>query len=414
MRTRPIAGAASQPITAGSDTLPGMRPAVARIDLDALRSNLAVARGLAGGRRVIAVVKADAYGHGAVPVARALLAAGCEELAVVSVEEGAALRDAGIAAPLLVLGGVLDREDAGEVLARHLVPALQDRSHLERLREALRGSPRPRPVPVQVEVDTGMRRLGVPEAEAAALLAEIAADPSFALAGVFTHLARADEADPAPSALQARALGRALAALREAGGSPGVVHVANSAGLLHLPELLRALPDQGAVRPGLLLYGVPPRPEVPELARRLRPVMTLAARVVRVAVLRPGEAVGYGGTFRAAQPTRLATLPVGYGDGLLRSLSNRGAVWIRGALHPLVGRVSMDSVTVDVGAHPVEVGDEAVLFGALPEGARSADRGGRLPVEEVAERGGTIAYELLVRIGPRVPRVFEPAIADRG
>ena len=385
-----------------------MRPVVARIDLDALRSNLAVARDLAGGRRVIAVVKADAYGHGAVPVARALLAAGCEELAVVSVEEAAALRDAGIAAPLLVLGGVLDREDAREVLARHLVPALQDRGHLERLRGALAEAPRPRPVPVQVEVDTGMRRLGAPESEARRLLAEIHGDPAFSLAGVFTHLARADEADPAPSAAQAGALARALAPLREAGLSPGSVHVASSAGLLHLPALLGALPEQGAVRPGLLLYGVCPRPDRPDVAGRLRPVMTLAARVVRVASLRPGDAVGYGATFRAARPTRIATLPVGYGDGLLRSLSNRGAVWIRGVRHPLVGRVSMDSITVEVGAHPVEVGDEAVLFGALPD-AGGDGPGGRLPVEEVAERAGTIAYELLVRIGPRVPRVLLPA-----
>lgn len=397
-----------------------MRPVVARIDLDALRSNLALARELAGGRRVVAVVKADAYGHGAVPAARALLAAGCEALAVVSVEEAAALRDAGIAAPLLVLGGVLDREDAREALARHLVPALQDRSHLERLREALGDLPRSRPVPVQVEVDTGMRRLGVPEAEAGRLLAEVAGDPAFSLAGVFTHLARADESDPAPSVAQAGSLARVLASLRDAaappgggGGaaSPGSVHVANSAGLLHLPELLRALPGQDAVRPGLLLYGVAPRPDVPELSRRLQPVMTLAARVVRVVRLRPGDAVGYGGTFRAQRPTRLATLPVGYGDGLLRSLSGRGEVFIRGALHPLVGRVSMDSITVDVGAHPVEVGDEAVLFGSLPGEKAVAGRAPRLAVEEVAERAGTIAYEVLVRIGPRVPRVFGSASA---
>ncbi len=391
-----------------------MRPVVARIDLDALRSNLAVARELAGGRRVVAVVKADAYGHGALSVARALLAAGCEELAVVSVEEAAALRDAGIAAPLLVLGGVLDREDAREVLARHLVPALQERAHLERLREALREAPRPRPVPVQVEIDTGMRRMGAAGPEAARLLAEVVGDPAFALAGVFTHLARADEADPAPSLAQAEQLARVLAPLRERGEQPGNVHIANSAGLLHLPALLRALPGQTAVRPGLLLYGVCPRPDVPELARRLRPVMTLAARVVRVVRLQPGEAVGYGGTYRAERPTRLATIPVGYGDGLLRSLSNRGAVWIRGALHPVAGRVSMDSTTVDVGAHPVEVGDEVVLFGALPERPGPGGSGSRLAVEEVAERAGTIPYELLVRIGPRVVRVFEPAAPSRG
>jgi len=371
------------------------RPTLAAIDLDAVRANFAEARRRAEGRMVIAVVKADAYGHGVMPVARTLCEAGCERLAVLSVEEGCELREAGFELPILVLGGV--HGDCELALERGLTPVLHHAGHLELVAKlARRRGERDGPLAVQVEVDTGMRRMGVPPEEAEALLVGVAEEPALWLEGVYTHLARADEPELAPTLEQLAAFRRVLAAARARGIAPPLVHCANSPGILVGRPLFEALPEANAVRPGLMLYGVLP---APHLEAELRPAMTLRTRVAHVRRLREGEAVGYAAFFRAQRPTRVATLPLGYADGVPVAASNRGSVMIGGRRHPIVGRVSMDFVTVDVGDAPVEIGDEAVLFGA---GAA-----GRLPVEEAAEAARTISYELLVRVGTRVPRVVE-------
>lgn len=370
----------------------GERPTQASIDLEALRANFAQARRLAAGRAVIAVVKADAYGHGAPAVSRALVAAGAERLAVALLSEAAQLRSAGVAVPLLVLGGVHDAAEAEDALALHAIPVVHHAGQLALLARA--AAERGVRVPVHVEIDTGMRRMGVPAAGAADFLARLAAEPAVALQGVFTHLARADEEDGDASLEQLAAFEAALAAARARGIEPGLVHVANSAALFGAERVRRALPPAGAVRPGLALYGVAPSPGC---SAPLRPVMTLSTRVVQVRRLAPGDAVGYGATHRAERAGWLATLAVGYGDGVPWSLGNRGQVLLRGRRVPIVGRVSMDFVTVDAGEGPVEIGDEAVLFGA--------GQGQRLPVEEVAAAAGTIPYEILVRVGARVPRV---------
>jgi len=368
------------------------RPTLAAVHLDAVRANFAEARRRAEGRIVIAVVKADAYGHGATAVARRLAEAGCEQLAVLTVEEGCELREAGLALPILVLGGV--HGDCELALERGLTLVLHHAGHLERVAKLARR--RGERVAVQVEVDTGMRRMGVPPDEAEALLAGVAAEPSLRLEGIYTHLARADEPELEPSLEQLAAFRRVLAAARARGIAPPLVHFANSPGLLVGRQLFEALPEANAVRPGLMLYGVLP---APHLEAELRPAMTLRTRVAHVRRLREGDAVGYAAVFRAQQPTRVATLPLGYADGVPIAASNRGSVMIDGRRHPIVGRVSMDFVTVDVGDAPVEIGDAAILFGA---GAA-----GRLPVEEAAEAARTISYELLVRVGTRVPRVVE-------
>jgi alanine racemase len=368
------------------------RPTVAAIDLGAVRANFAEARRRAEGRSVIAVVKADGYGHGATAVARTLLEAGCERLAVMSVEEGCELRETGLELPILVLGGV--HRDYELALERGLTPVLHHAGHLEPVAKLARR--RGERVSVQVEVDTGMRRMGVPPDEAEALLAGVAEEPALWLEGVYTHLARADEAELAPSLEQLAVFRRVLAAARARGIAPSLVHCANSPGILVGEPLFEALPEANAVRPGLMLYGVLP---APHLEARLRPAMTLRTRVAHLRRVRAGEAVGYAALFRAQQPTRVATLPLGYADGVPVAASNRGSVMIGGRRHPIVGRVSMDFVTVDVGDAPVAIGDEAILFGA---GAA-----GRLPVEEAAEAARTISYELLVRVGTRVPRVVE-------
>jgi alanine racemase len=366
------------------------RPTVATIHLGAIRANYAETCRRAAGRDVIAVVKADAYGHGAAPVARALVLAGCRRLAVATVDEGLELRGAGVAAPILVLGGVGDGAHAAARAG--LTPVVHHRGHVERLRKV--ASPEA-PIAVHVEVDTGMRRMGAPPEEAVELLAAVAAEPALALEGVYSHFARADERDPGPSLEQAALFHAVLAAARARGVSAAVVHCANSAGLFLGAALDAALPEANAVRPGLLLYGVPP---AAHLAPKLRPAMTLRTRVAHLRGARPGDAVGYSALWRAPRATRIATLPLGYADGVPVAATNRGFALIRGRRHAFAGRVSMDFVGVDVGDAPVEIGDEAILFGAAEQGT--------LPVEQAAAAAGTIGYELLVRVGARVRRVY--------
>jgi alanine racemase len=372
--------------------LEGERRARATIRLGALRANFAQARQRAGSREVIAVVKADAYGHGAVPVARALADAGCRWLAVLSVAEAALLRDAGLASSILVLGGVHDAAEAAAARALALTPVVHHPGQLELLARA--ASPGAAPLPVHVEVDTGMRRMGVPEGEVLALLEAASAAPALALEGVFTHLARADEKDLAPSLEQLARFRAVLEAARARGFDPACVHAANSAALL-ADGLAQALPEATAVRPGVLLYGAQPRADAPAA---LEPVLTLHTRVVQVRRIAAGEAVGYGAEYRARRPTRIATLAIGYADGVPVAASGRGCALVRGQRLPFAGRVSMDYVAVDCGDLPVEIGDQAILFGT--------GQGTRLPVEEAAAAADTIAYELLVRIGARVPREY--------
>jgi alanine racemase len=367
-------------------------PTRAIIHLKAIRANFALARKLAGAREVIAVVKADAYGHGAVPVARTLVAAGCRRLAVASGFEAAALREAGIDVSILVLAGV--PAEAEQALALGLTPVIHHPGHLAAAARAARASGRR--WPVQVEIDTGMRRMGVPPEQGAALIEAVAREPALELEGVFTHFARADEPDLAPSLEQLALFRAVLDEARARGVQPGLVHAAQSAGLLTGGRLDAALPEAGAVRIGLLLYGVRP---AAHLGEGLAPAMTLTARVLHVRQLRSGDAVGYAALWRAQRATRIATLALGYADGLPISASNRGHVWLRGRRLPLVGRVSMDYVAVDAGDTPVEIGDEAIVFGAGAAGG--------LPVEGAALAAQTLPYELLVRLGARVPRIYE-------
>jgi alanine racemase len=369
----------------------GERPTTATIDLQAIAANYNEARRLGCGRNVIAVVKADGYGHGAVPVARRLVSAGCAHLAVVTVAEAAELRAAAIDCAILVLGGVHDAAEAADVLELAVTPVIQHSGHIGLLSQAAREHRAP--LPVQIEVDTGMRRMGLAAEDAPALLERIARESALELEGVYTHLACADEEDLGPSLNQLRLFSEVLSAVRARGTDPGQVHVANSAGLLATSELAAAMPARvNAVRPGLMLYGVHPAAHLRDRAA-LAPAMTLRSRVSNVRHIRSGDAVGYGGAFRATRRGRIATVPIGYADGIPWSLGDRGSVLLRGSRAPIAGRISMDFVTLFVGDDPVEIGDPVVLFG---EG---------LPVEEVAETAGTIPYELLVGIGRRVPRV---------
>jgi len=343
----------------------------------------------------MAVVKADAYGHGATRVSQALADAGCRWFALASVAEGAELRDAGIRESILILGGVFDAAESEAAVGLDLTPAVFHPGQVALLAAAARD--RAQPLGVHVSVDTGMRRTGVSREDALALLEVVVDEPALHLGGVFSHLARADEPDLTPSLEQLRALAELLAQARERGLDPGLVHVAHSAGLLAGKPLIAALPEQTAARPGVMLYGVPP---AAHFDVELRPAMTLATQVVQLRSVKAGDPIGYGAEFRASRDTRIATLPIGYGDGVPVSAGGRGCVLIGGRRMPIAGRVSMDFITVDVGDAPIEIGAEAIVFGGAQGDAA-------LTVEEAAAAARTIPYELLVRVGRRVQRQYE-------
>jgi len=366
----------------------------ATIDRSALLANLAVARECAPGRAVIAVVKANAYGHGAVDLARVLVDAGVEQLAVVTPDEASELREGGLRVPILVLGGVPaeDPVAADRLADARATVVVHDAEGCERMAAA--AARRGTSVALQIEVETGMRRMGVPVQEALALASQIQETEELTLSGVFTHYASADALDPGSALEQTRAFQEVLQQLRAHDIDPGQVHAANSAALLS-PRLVDALPEARAVRPGLMLYGVSPCAAEARDHATLTPVMSLRAPVLRTHVLEAGEGVGYGATWRANSRTRVATLGLGYADGVPWSSANLGEVWLAGALRPIRGRISMDSCAVEIGDDEVAAGEEAVFFGGQ-DGAPRA--------EDVAARLGSIGYEVLVRVGARVRR----------
>jgi len=361
------------------------------IDLGALRANLRTLTACAPQRACIAVVKADAYGHGVVPVARELLANGVEALAVVTVDEASELRRAGVGAPVLVLAGPRGAGEARALLSCRATAVLHHEAGLRWMEEA--AAEAGRVARVQLEIDTGMRRMGVAPDGAVAFAERVAQSDGLDLEGVFTHFACADSEDPTSSLEQCRRFRTLLEALVERGLRGLHVHAANSAATLS-PEILAALPEATAIRPGLALYGVQPAAHLGK--ESLEPVMSLRAPVLQLHRVPAGGSVGYGATWRAGAETRVATLGLGYADGLAWSASSRATVWLAGAARPIAGRVSMDSVGVEVGEAPVAIGDEALLWGDVPGGGREHR------VEAVARACGALHYELLVRVGQRV------------
>ncbi|HSB72010.1 MAG TPA: alanine racemase [Candidatus Methylomirabilis sp.] len=372
---------------------PIVRPTRAEVDLAAVASNVTLACRTAGpGTEVMAVVKADAYGHGAVPVARVAIRTGVTWLGVAIPEEALPLRAAGIRAPILVLGPIAP-EQADLVAASALDQCVSDPGQAEALDRAARAHGRV--LSVHLKVDTGMGRVGVAPGQVRATAEKIGALPCVRLRGLMTHFADAEAEDPTFAREQLRRFAEAEAGLRQAGIDRPIRHAANSAALLCLPEARLDM-----VRPGIMLYGCHPRgrhchPGGPGL----RPSLRFLTAISQLAAVPRGASVSYGRTFVAPRGLVVATLPVGYADGWGRLLSNRGQVLIRGRRVPVIGRVCMDMTMVDVTDLPeVRVGDEAVLIGRQGEGEISAD--------EVAEAQGTISYEVLCRIGPRVPRVY--------
>ena len=367
--------------------------AVARVNLAAIERNVArLRRDLTPGTALCAVVKADGYGHGAVPAARAALAGGAARIAVVAAAEAAALRDARIDVPLLVMGALSPEELDVALAARADVVAWSEAFVAA---VAARGGGA-----VHVKLDTGMGRLGTRDTEVATRTAEAAAATAgVVLAGAMTHFATADDRS---DDFMAQQLARFTAwALPLRAAHPELLlHAANSAATLRDPATHFDL-----VRTGVAIYGLDPFGEDPA-AVALEPALELRSYVAALKPMQAGDSAGYGRRFIATAPTHVATLPIGYGDGVRRGLTNNAEVLLGGVRRPLVGTVSMDNVTIDVGAPATAaVGDEAVLVGA--------QGGERITAEEVARRLDTINYEVTCGLLPRVPRVYhrdgEPA-----
>jgi len=365
----------------------------AEIDLKAIAHNIQTIKArLNPNTGVMAVVKANAYGHGALPVARAALTAGANWLAVNRVDEGVALRKAGITARILVLGYCLPAQ-AADVVARALTPTVTTLETARALADSLDVAPA-RPFPIHLKIDTGMGRFGLLPEEVLPFARALQKIPSLHIEGIFSHLAVADESDPSFSRQQLQTYRDALNALQKAGVAIPLKHLSNSAASMRFPDAHFNL-----LRPGIAMYGLRPSGDV-TWPVTLRPAMTLKTRLARIRSLPAGASVGYGRTYIAPAPTPIGLAPVGYGDGYPRLCSNRGAMLVRGQRAPIAGRVSMDQTSLDLsGIEGVLQDDEVVVFGKQGEAEITAD--------EVAAWAETINYEIVTAITARVPRVYK-------
>jgi alanine racemase len=377
-----------------------IRPTVARVDLRALQSNFRhIVEYLAQERpadapRPIAVVKANAYGHGAAQVGGALEAAGADLLACADIEEGAALRGAGVTCEILIFGA-LSVSDLDGLFDCRLTPTISTPGAARAVRTA--AEKYRQPLRYHLKIDTGMNRLGFRHDNLRRTLPELLASRRLQLDAVYTHFATADQPQSPLFPQQRERFAHALREVHELGGRPRYRHACNSAALLRDSRVWYE-----RVRPGLLLYGIVPPPLATTLP--LMPVMTLRSRVVAVKGVRPGESVGYGAIFVAERATTIAIIPAGYADGLDMRLQGRGAVLIRGRRAPIVGSVCMDMMMADVTGLDTSPGDEVVIIGSQQDPSGQVDR---IDAREMAAIVGTIPWEIVCRIGARIQRVYE-------
>ena len=364
------------------------RPTWAEVDLDIIAANLATVRQRLGATDVLAIVKADAYGHGAVPVARRLEREGVAWMGVALPEEGVEIRRAGIAAPILVLGGFAPAQ-AGLVLEYRLTTAVFRPEQVDALAAA--AAARGAEADVHVKIDTGMGRLGVPTAGLAAFADRLAAATRVKVTGAFSHLAVADEPGDPFTATQLQEFLRCVSLMRARGLHPDLLHLANSPAITDHRAAWMTL-----ARPGLLLYGYNPGPRSAMLP--VRPALTLKSRIIDMRQIAAGSSVGYGRAWKAEAASTIATLGIGYADGLPRSAGNRGHVLVHGRRAPIVGRVNMDLTTIDISAIPeATIDDIAVVIGRSQGEGAGADA--------LAAAAGTIPWEILARLGGRIPRL---------
>jgi alanine racemase len=370
--------------------VPTGRPTVCLIDLDAVRWNFRQIKAKVGPKiKILSMVKANAYGHGAAAVARALAAEGSDAFGVATVEEGIELRQAGIREPVIVFAGAYDGQFE-QFVENGLTPVVYEARTLKILEATARS--RGATLKIHIEIDTGMGRIGFPVAEVDLWLPELTQLKALQPEGVLSHFSDAESANEEYTENQLRSFLSVINRLRDAGINPPLVHMAKSAALVTVPEAYFTM-----VRPGLILYGLYASPEMSKEVA-LKPVLSWKTGILQLKRLPKGSSLGYGRTFVAQRESLIATLPVGYADGYLRLLSNRGAVLVRGSRAPVVGRISMDLTTIDVtDIRGVQQSDEVVLLGAQGSDQISAD--------ELARWSETISYEILTSISARVPRV---------
>lgn len=366
-----------------------VRPTHVEVDLTTLAENLAAIRAHVGGAKVMTILKANAYGHGLVPVAKHMVRCGADYLGVAFLEEGILLRREGITIPILVLGGI-----AGEQIPLFLqygltltAPSVEKLRLIDEAASALGERAR-----VHLKVDTGMERIGIHYYNAATLLEGALACRHVEVEGVFSHFANADAADLSHARLQLERFQEVVSFYEQRSLPMPIRHMANSAGLLQLPESHLDL-----VRPGILLYGVYPSEEC-QRSFHVEPALTWKSRVAYFKVVQAGHPVSYGSTWQSDHPVRMITVPVGYGDGYFRALSSKSEVIVRGQRYPVVGRVCMDQMMVNLEQGTAYNGDEVILLG------RSDDQ--QITAAELAQWAGTIPYEVLTNINTRVPRLY--------
>ncbi len=370
-----------------------VRPTFVEVDLSQIAANLAAIRRQIKGRKVMAVLKANAYGHGLVRIAQHMEALGADYLGVAFLEEGILLRDAGITAQILVLGGIIGNQIP--LFLRHnltiTASSVEKLAQIEETAQKMKVRAK-----VHLKIDTGMERIGVHYYNANTLFEAALQCRHCLVEGVYSHFANADSPDLSSAQLQLDRFNQALAFYQERKLPMPMRHMANSGAILQLPDSHFEM-----VRAGILLFGVYPALDIPQTLA-VQPALSWKSHVVYFKVVKPGHPVSYGSTWQSEKMTRIVTLPVGYGDGYFRALSNKSVTIIRGKRYPIVGAICMDQMMVNIGWESAYNGDEAILLGQMGNA--------RITVEELAENAGTIPYEILTNINTRVPRIY---VADK-
>ena len=363
------------------------RPTWAEVNLDNLEYNFRrIKRLVKPTTKILVTVKADGYGHGLIPISKRLARCGVDFLGVASIDEGIKLREAGLRLPILILGLIL-KNDCKILFKYRLTPTVCDKGLAVALNNTARSLAKP--IKVHIKVDTGMGRIGVLHHEAKQLIKSISGLKYLAIEGLFTHFALADT-DRDFTRHQIDLFDRLIGDLKKEGINIPLIHAANSMGAVGYK-----MSHFNMVRPGLIIYGLYPKQN---LGIKLKPVLSLKTKIMFIKKLPKGSGVSYGHEYFTDKDTRIAVLPIGYGDGYPRNLSNKGPVLIRGKRFKIAGRICMDQVMVDIGDFPARSGDEVVLIGSQGKN--------KITAEELAKLSGTISYEIVCGLGSRIPRVY--------
>lgn len=366
-----------------------MRPTVAEVDLSAVAFNIESIKRRVAPAEIMAVVKANAYGHGAVEISRTAIEHGVKYLGVASVEEGVELRNAGIEIPILVFSG-LSLNQASLYLENDLEATIFDEIGFENLKQA--ATTANKPAVAHIKIDTGMGRVGIDWRKAVEFIEKIYSTQAVQIKAVYTHFANSDHLDKSYALLQLERFRNVLDRLEEKGIKIPLKHAANSGAILDIPASYFDL-----VRPGIMLFGYYPSNTTQERIP-LKPVLSFKSRVLYIKSVGKGESISYDRTYLAPRPTRVATIPVGYADGYNRLLSNQGQVLIHGEFFPVIGRVTMDLLMVDIGEGDIKIGDRVVLLGKQKKN--------EITIQSICEKLNTIPYEILCSISHRVPRIY--------